>query len=263
VSHYVLTRSVYGPECSAAANARRLEITRAVTVRLMVQQTTKDWAWIVAVHPDDPLLDDRLALFRSAGVPVHPIHWKPDDVHAAPWDRHGDSRTTTVQKVAATAYKAPWRSVMESGAVVQTRIDDDDGFTVDALERIQRAAVGLASRRVLMLPEGYRVFAGRYVRVYQANNAMHSLFTPAADDLCVYDYGHTRTYLGGHQDLGPGQRPRRFGPHPGAPAPTTFVDTEPAWLWVRHRDTISGHQKAWMPISAGLRRLFPIDWSAV
>jgi hypothetical protein len=114
-----------------------------------------------------------------------------------------------------------------------------------------------------MLPEGYRVFSGRYVRVYQPNNAMHSLFTPAGDDLCIYDYGHMRTYSGRHIDLRSDQHPPRFGPHPNAPAPLTFVDQRPAWLWVRHRDTISGHQKAWMPITPGLKRLFPIDWSAV
>jgi hypothetical protein len=263
VSRYVLTRSVYGPEWSAQANARRLAITRAVTVQLMAQQTTKDWSWIVAVHPDDPLLAERLAVFESAGVLVLPIRWQPEVVHAAPWDNHGDKGTTTVQKVAATAYRAPWRSVMEPGDVLQTRIDDDDGFAIDALERDARAADGLTSRRVLMLPEGYRIFAGRYVRVYQANNAMHSLFTPAGDSLCIYDYGHMQTYSGGHRDLGPAQRPPRFGPHPKAPAPVIFVDDKPGWLWVRHRDTISGHQRAWMPLTPGLRRLFPIDWTAV
>lgn len=262
MTHYVLTRSAYGPEWSQEANARRLAITRAVTVRLMAAQTTKDWAWVVAVHPDDPLLRERLDAFGTAGVPVHPIRWQPANLAPAPWDSNGP-RTTTVQQAAATAYKAPWRSVMEPGPTLQTRIDDDDGFAIDGLERYQRAAKGLTSRRVLMLPEGYRTFAGKYVRVYQANNAMHSLFTPAGDDLCVYDYGHMQTYSGGHQDLGPAQRPRRLGPNPKAPAPIIFVDTEPAWLWVRHRDTISGHQKAWMPITPGLRRLFPIDWSAL
>lgn len=43
----------------------------------------------------------------------------------------------------------------------------------------------------------------------------------------------------------------------------TFVDQRPAWLWVRHRDTISGHQKAWLPITKELRTAFPIDWSAL
>lgn len=260
--HYVLTRSAYGPEWTREANARRLAITKAVTVRLMARQTSKAWEWVIAVHPSDPLLEERVETFRSAGVVIHPIRWAPAHLAAAPWDRNA-KRTSTVQQAAATAYKAPWRSVMADGPTLQTRIDDDDGFAADALERYERAAEGLTSRRVLMLPEGYRVSAGRYVRVHQSNNAMHSLFTPAGDSLCIYDYGHTQTHAGGVQDLGPSQRPRIFGAHPKAPAPLTFVDQEPAWLWVRHRDSISGHRRAWMPITPGLRRLFPIDWTAL
>lgn len=260
--HYVLTRSAYGPEWSPQANRRRLAVTRAVTARLMAKQTVREWTWLVVVHPDDPNLEARLEVFRESGVPVIPIEWNPPVVEQAPWAT-SSVYSSEVQKVAATAYRAPWRSVMEPGDVLQTRIDDDDCFAPDALERFQRAAAGLTERRVLMLPEGFRVFAGRYVRVFQANNAMHSLFTPAGDDLCVYDYGHTHTALPGHQDLRPGQRPRPPRVHPQAPAPVTFVDQRPAWLWVRHRDTISGHQKAWLPITKELRTAFPIDWSAL
>ena len=64
--HFVLTRSVYGPEWSDEANARRLTITAAVTARLMAAQTTRDWTWVVALHPDDPLLELRREVFRAA-----------------------------------------------------------------------------------------------------------------------------------------------------------------------------------------------------
>lgn len=262
VRHYVLTRSAYGPEWNENANRRRLTMTRAVTARLMAQQTTKDWTWIVAVHPADPLLEERLDVFRSAGVEVRPIMWEPTILAPAPWDGNGP-RTTPVQKAAATAYKAPWRAQMDPGSVLQTRIDDDDGFAPDALARLQRAARELTSRHVLMLPEGFRVASGRFVRVYQPNNAMHSLFTPENDPLCIYDYGHMQTWSGGHSDLPPRVRPPRSRPNPKAPAPVVFVDDQPGWLWVRHRDTISGHHKAWLPISSSLKRMFPIDWSVL
>lgn len=227
----------------------------------MAQQTTKDWTWVVAVHPADPLLAERLSVFAEAGAEVLPILWQPSDLRKAPWDHH--MNTTSVQKAAATAYKAPWRSVMAPGPVLQTRIDDDDGFALDALERFASVAAKLPKRAVLMLPEGFRVYDGRYTRVHQENNAMHSLFTPGGDNLCIYDYGHMQTAKGGHRDLNPGVPSGRQGRHPKAPAPLLIVDQKPGWLWVRHPDTISGHQQAHRPISDGLRRLFPIDWSVL
>lgn len=264
MKHYVLTRSSYGPQWSDAANRRRLAITTGITVALMAQQTARDWTWLVLVDPRDKLLKQRIAAFEESGVPVVPIAWEPVDPKAAPWDRNA-ATTNLRQKIAATGYRAPWREHMAPGQLLQTRIDDDDGFHPTALARFQEAAsqVPANTRAVLMLPEGFRVFDGRYTRVYQANNAMHSLLTPANDSLCVYDYGHTQTARGGHTDLRPGARHPSQGRHAAAPGPLLIVDNRPAWLWVRHRDTISGHQKTSLPISRTLREMFPIDWSLV
>lgn len=264
MKHYVLTRSSYGPQWTDAANKRRLAITRGITARLMAAQTARDWTWLVLVDPRDKLLRQRIAAFEESGVPVVPIEWEPANPKAAPWDRNA-AKTDLRQKIAATGYRAPWREYMATGQILQTRIDDDDGFHPTALERFQRAAAQVPerTRAVLMLPEGFRVFDGRYTRVYQANNAMHSLLTPANDTLCIYDYGHTQTARGGHTDLLPGVRQPRQGRHPQAPGPLLLVDNRPGWLWVRHKDTISGHQRTAFPINAKLREMFPIDWRLV
>lgn len=235
--HYVLTRAAYGPEWSLEANERRLAITRAVTARLMAAQTCRDWTWLVLLDPRDPLLEERLAVFRSGGV-VRPILWQPAEVAAAPWDTA--KSTTTVQKIAATAYRAPWDVGPRDELILQTRIDDDDGFAPDALARIRSKRH--PGRVVWMLPIGVRVWNGRETVVRHTTNAMATLQTPPGDTLGVYDYGHRRV---------------------AEVARVRLVDEQAGWLWVRHPDTISGHRQADYPIKLRTRRLFPIDWSAL
>lgn len=237
--HFVLTRSAYGPDWSLAANRRRLEITRGITARLMAAQTWRDWTWVVLLDERDPLLEERMAVYRDAAPRFEPVLWTPENPAAAPWDKHAD-RTNVRQKIAATAYRAAWPTGDRSTVTVQTRLDDDDGLAPSTLARVARAV--RKRRMILMHPVGIRVWSGRYSVVRHRSNAMHTLVTPPGDTLTVYDYGHTLA--------------RRV-------APVQMVDLTPAWLWVRHRDTISGWRKADRPITPALDRLFPIDWSLV
>jgi hypothetical protein len=241
VRHLVLTRSAYGPGWSLEANYRRLAITEGVTARLMARQTNRDWTWVVLVNSRDPFLAKRLDVFRRAAPALTPIYWEPGELAGAPWDPNAE-RTTLVQKVAATAYRAPWAEALgdRGELILQTRLDDDDGLALDALERTRAAARRRRDRTVLMQPVGYRVWRGRCSKVRHDTNAMHSLLTPAGDELGIYDYGHRRV---------------------AAVAPVVTVDEEPAWLWARHQDTISGWRLADRPITPALRRLYPIDWT--
>lgn len=242
--HFVLTRSAYGPEWTREANERRLAMTEGVTARLMSLQTHRDWTWIVLLDRRDPLLQRRLEAFVSVAPAVEAIYWQPPErPEQAPWDRA--KRTTTVQRIAASAYRAPWLEAMggvPDGPRLMTRLDDDDGLAPDALERTVQAASRLSRRTILMQPVGVRVYRGHSSPVVHDENAMHSLFVPAGDRMTVYDYGHRQV--------------KRV-------APIVTVDRLPAWLWVRHPDTISGHRIANHVITAGLRRLFPIDWRLV
>ncbi len=243
MKHYVLTRSVYGPEWTPEANARRLAVTRAVTARLMALQTFRDWTWIVALHPRDPMLAERKAVFAAAAPEFRPLLWTPKDLGRVPWDpepRHPASRASLV---AATAYRAPWRSLMDpDGMLLQTRIDDDDGFSLTALARYQQAAAKVTVRTVLMLPYGLRVYGSRCQVIAHDKNAMHTLVTFPGDDLGIYDYGHTRC--------------REV-------APVKVVDRNWAWIWVRHADTISGWRQTQAPVTDRVRKLFPVDWKVV
>lgn len=196
----------------------------------MAQQTAETWTWVVSLDERDPFLSERLQLFTSSAPAFIPILRQsgPDD----PSQR------------AAADYKAPWRAHLgpADDQVLMTRLDDDDGFAPTALLRYQVAARKDHRRMVLMFPVGVRVWADRYSLVKHDRNAMHTLVTPPGDELCVYDYGHTRVR----------QMVR-----------VVTVDRTPSWLWVRHRDTISDWRRAQRPVDASVRRMFPADWAAL
>lgn len=239
--HYVLTRSAYGPAWDAAANRRRLEVTRAVTARLMAAQGSASWTWVVLLDVRDPLLAERRALYASAAPAFIPLEWRhPGDTDVVPTVQSSIARS----RAAAADYAAPWRAALgpADDQVLMTRLDDDDGLAPDAIARYQAAARRTNKRTVLMLPKGVRVWSGRYTEVRHERNAMHTLVTPPGDRLCVYDYGHTK---------------------PGVAAPVITVDERWGWLWVRHRDTISGWRRADAALTPRVRAAFPIDWRAL
>ena len=243
--HFVLTRSAYGPAWTLEANRRRLEMTRAVTARLMAAQTNRDWTWIVLLDEHDPLYDERAAVFTAAAPRFVALPWiAPRAPKAAPWGRD-TANPRTVQLIAASAYRAPWREAMGVGSTVKvlmTRLDDDDGLAPDAIARYQSAAGRLTKRAVLMLPSGIRVWRGHYSDVRHARNAMHTLVTPPGDNLSVYDYCHATA-----QKV----------------APILEIDQAWGWIWVRHQDTISGWKRAADPITRVVRSAFPVDWAAL
>jgi hypothetical protein len=242
-----MTRSSYGPEWDIEANHRRLAITRAVTAELLAKQTSEDWSWVVLLDERDPLWQDRVDLMREtvgSGRMVPMLWTPPDNAEPAPWDKHGHA-TDRSQRVAATAYKFDgWRSSVgiRDDQVLMTRLDDDDGLAVDAINRVQLAARGLEERAALMMPVGVRVWDGRFSWVRHPTNAMHTLSTPPGDETTVYDYGHRLVERG---------------------QPVITVDQKPGWIWVRHADTISGWKKADTKITPEVRALFPLDWSAL
>lgn len=222
--HFILTRSAYGPDYDA--NARRLALLKGVTVPSMLAQTNRDWTWVVLMERDDPFAAERLSAFESVGVPVKVFH---------------------VEHPTVSLYRQDWAGAMGKcgcGPTLTTRLDDDDALAPDFLQRIQTAAeqANEQGRVVWMLPEGFRVYRGRYAPMRHEANSWATLQTPPGDSAVVYDFGHKR--IGGH-------------------APIRLVDDKPAWLFVRHADTRSRNRAVSGPITMALRRLFPVDWELV
>jgi putative rhamnosyltransferase len=227
VRQYVLTRSAYGPGWSIEANRRRLAMTRAITIRSLASQTSRHFRWLVLLHRSDPLLAERMAAFGAIGA---------DFLYL-------DTSGTSVE-VAWQGYLADWRAAIgpRDDLVAMTRLDDDDGLAPWVMERIGEMAGRVKQRTALMLPLGVRVWNGGYTLVRHMTNAMHTLVTPPDDEATVYDYGHRKV--------------RQF-------AHVQHIDNRVAWLWTRHEDTISGWRTADRPLTAKIRSLFDVDWSAL
>lgn len=240
--HFVLTRSSFGPAWDIGSNRRRFAMTRAVTARLLSRQSV-EWTWIVRLDERDPLLRDRMALYGDSAPAFRPLVCSPPSMPP----RKG--ALVLRQRVAAADYKAPWRSLIPADdTALMTRLDDDDGLAIDALARYQSAAEGMTTRAALMLPVGVWTFRRLSVLVRHDTNAMHTLVTPPGDTMCVYDYGHTRV---------------------ARAVQVVTVDLAPGWLWVRHRDTISGRGIpttrliSRRDVTAQMRAIFPIDRAAL
>jgi hypothetical protein len=164
VRHYVLTRSYRSPDYPLDANLRRIEITRRITAPSLRAQGT-EWTWIVYINPTDPLLDERLDAFRSAGAPVIPLPI-------------GDAVEDVID----------W-----SGSVLTTRIDDDDAFARNAFRRLRRAL--RHGREVLVFPHGHRVNAGQVMDIRHLRNAWSSLMVPKGVRAHIRQAPHQRVKL--------------------------------------------------------------------
>lgn len=244
--HYVLTRSAYGPLWSPEENRRRLDLMIGITARSLAAQTAQDFTWIVVVGQEDPLREERTELVNSIGRGSRVIKFATENAdRRAPWDnRTPNPRTDLRERVAYEAYRAGWAQAMGLPSwelTLMTRIDDDDAFAPDALERMRFAAktMGGARRCAFLLPVGIRTWRGRYSVVRHETNAMGSLRTHGGDRTTIYDFGHMKV--------------RQH-------AQVNLLGDAPGWLWVRHQNTLSGHKQAALALTSSIRSLFPIDW---
>ena len=239
----MLTRSAFGPQVDLAVNRRRLDLMRDVTFRSLAAQDAP-FTWLVALHPEDPLLDARLALVRQLDGIV--IDCETEPVHV-PWSsKHG----TYEQQLAASAYFAGWVDAMDPGPRLQTRLDDDDALTSDHLGRIQLAAATARRRTIFVIPAGVSTDGDRWRWHRHEHTLMQTLFTPAGDDLCVYDFGH--------------RRPNLIAPVVAAPTFRSPPLGALGWLYLRHPDAISPERmRLDGPLTDEIRERFPISWATV
>lgn len=135
-------------------------------------------------------------------------------------------------QVALACYTLGW----PTGGIT-IRMDDDDGMTPDFMERLGRkTAKWKGERHAWMFPEGIRVWGDLYVTVRHETNAWVAFGDPHCN---VYTFRHRLMK---------------------SVCPVTMIDEKPAWLWLRHQDTISQWRKAMFPLNDKIRALFPVDW---
>jgi len=123
--HIMIIQSAY---TDTELSASRLEIARHTSIPSLAYQSVKPTIHI-AVNPDDPFLNERLAAYESTGCEVRALHrseWK--------------------------LYKENWE--MPEGRKIVSRMDDDDVICRDYCKELQAAAPESGEWN-LMFPRGY------------------------------------------------------------------------------------------------------------
>jgi hypothetical protein len=202
--HYLMTRAYRGPDYPPDANARRIELCRRITVRSLASQDG-DWTWLVYVHPDDPLREERLDAFREAGRPVVPIVNNGEAEAAIDWH----------------------------GPVLTTRIDDDDAFSGDAFGRLYATVRLHTALTAYIFPVGYHVRDGRAELNRHLRNAWSSLYSPAGFREHIRLYQHQRV-PGAYPVVYLDERPAWLRvSHPDNERPTSHRPSRPVTAEVR------------------------------
>lgn len=230
--HFVMTRSSYNNDWPMEANRARLALLAGVTAPSLLAQTNQRFEWVVVCDRTDPLLKDREAAIRSAGVKTRIIYQDQSLI--------GMTKKEAAQK----SYKAGWAGAIDApnGNTFQTRLDDDDALAPHALERVRELGRSLRHRSSIILPDGLRAADGLYTPVRHETNAMATLITLDGDPTTVYDFGHMRV----------------------AEYAQVVMDEsgEVGWLWTRHENTISRMREVTEPITQDIMGKFPgVDWS--
>lgn len=229
--HVIAIRSCFDPkQWSKRDNKKRLQISKAVTVPSLVHQTNQNFEVAVLCHKSDPLLNERMELFRRSA----------DVVHFLFQDKSCKDRVDSAYQ----GYKVDWLG--ELGLYgkprLMTRVDDDDALCANYVEIVHNLPLADVDHpQVFMFNNGYRVMNDKYALVMHSENAMHSTYFPAHDDRHIYSYGHTKV--------------RRLFDE------IYEINTQRGWLWVRHNQTISDHKGVKYQVDKKIKEDFPfVDW---
>lgn len=258
MEHFVLTRCAYSPSWPREANWRRLERLRRVAAASLALQTNKNWEWAVSLNEADPYLKERREAIESIGIPVR-IAWWNDKMAADPprkpeidippfkkamWK--DDHSRRVAYKYIETGRRI-WEEVLPVGGVplLMTRLDDDDAIIPTYLEKVKAVADKNPSgfnRVAWVFPNGFHYHQGRYQPYHHPKNMMLTLQTWPPDLFTALSVEHN-------------EMPQH--------AEVRFVDTSPAWVWMRHQDAIDEAYKTTVYIDDFIKSLFPIDWDYI
>lgn len=220
MSHFILTRMCY---TDVDLSRKRLELSRLSLYPSLTKQSCRDFRWLCQVSPRDPLLSERAQMVGSLdGTLVY--------CEAPPGSREeANAWVETVRNGTV-------------GAALTTRIDDDDVFAIDAVERLHRAVKGSSLQAAWTFPQGYRLNSGKVAPMDLRPNNCISVLTDSLETVLSYK----------HRQIDKSYR-------------LIDIDEEPGWLWTRHDLAItkeSGRGPTTFPPSS-LSSVFPVDMDAL
>jgi predicted O-methyltransferase YrrM len=201
--HCIMIRSSYSPRSPLEINRRRLALTRAVCAPSLASQSVKTARLVPKLHPRDPLLEERLAVYAATGLNVVPL-LKPG---------------TNLRSIRRHGWDALVTDLFGDGApVLQTRMDDDDALARDFCARLYAGVSRSPGRQWYSFPRGLRVERGAWAQRRLLGNQFVTRRTVAGSGSHVYEVPH----------------------HQIESRELAVLDLEPAWMWVRHDDALSG-----------------------
>ena len=202
---------------------KRLELSRLSLFPSLAKQSCLDFQWLCQVSPHDPLLLERKEMVASLDGDLVFCEAEPGSKeHSSAW-------------VQATRPDTP-------GPVLTTRIDDDDAFAIDAVERLHKAVEGSSSDAAWTFPQGYRLNDGKVAPFMVRPNNCISLLADSMETV----FSHKHRQIEQHYLL-------------------SVIDEQPGWLWTRHDLAItrdSGRAPTTHPPGT-LSSIFPVDMDAL
>jgi N-acetylglucosaminyl-diphospho-decaprenol L-rhamnosyltransferase len=178
INHVVLTRfnlPSQGVESLIRAKEgwlrERVELFERYCLPSLVNQTTKDFRWIVYLDPESPdWLLDRMAVHARNGVLV-------------PVLRESVSTSELLEDIRGVVAR-------EEPVLITTNVDNDDGVAKDFLERIQ-AVPHQDGRVAVYVTEGLVRSSTRLYRLTYARNAFNSVRESWSEPVTSWSEWHT------------------------------------------------------------------------
>lgn len=230
MKHFVITRFGLGIS-DESWYEYRISLFKSVTFNSLKSQTNKNFTWIILV---DPLISEsanaQLAQCKAEFPQIEIVTFAP--LEDLVWD-------VVPRKMILEYCSDEW--------ILTTRIDDDDAWRRDYVEKLQKYAnenLGEEKGAGIEFPEGWEIdISGKTVAHlrYHFHSMGYSILTRRNELYTVYD--------GSHSDMAKNLEQRGY-------KLIVAENSEKMWLYIRHRQAISPANR----IKAASRHK-EIDWN--
>ncbi len=234
MKHLLFTASVYPPEMSLDDNDHRLAATRRFAIPSMRDQYVDQW--VVALHPDDPKLAKRRDAFVRSGLhmkfiyldPLAPPAWRSEasQVLNVPGFREASTNPGYITESWIDTFSrlgTLFDSQIPDGPVLLTRLDDDDGYTSDAMERIQEAATRPDTEgSALIFPEGFIRWEDGLTTTMRHETNWFVTHYRGPERWSTQEHPYSVSHNDIHNYM-----------------PVHLIDDDPGWLWYRHNMNVT------------------------
>jgi len=223
--HAILTNSSYHTKKGKGLVRRRWFLTQHICIASLLGQTNHNFVWFIRHNPADFLHEEKVSFYEQLPFKVVLFWHKNYNEAILSYIETNNLHPTTL---------------------VTTRIDDDDAFAIDSIERIQNNLRLDGNHHVHTFRKGL-ILANKTLIVWlKRNNQFVTLESPMSDLRTVRDIKHGAISL-----LSTNRRIRGLPPFNAS-----------GYIWYRHRDAITPmfcNRHGKMHFKHAMRR-FTLNW---